>query len=400
MESSGVFIKQIAKNKKVIPLYYKTGDIWHTNIKMPDLVIYNQGVDDTSVTEIALSGFASEMNVVVYRKVEEQFNELFTQINKLLNRIFNKPESKRNIATLNEIFGDVPITQDGFEESNHLRPNTMACLYLQELFYFQYTGIEKVDWVVCSVKISSQKGENIIDFPIQLTPYTCKGNYIFPLNGSVTVTGAPSDILEGHRFATSQEFAIDIVDIRRIDTGDSVSSSPPNSDKVEDYFIFERDILAIGDGTVVAVGNQWPNELVKNPLDYSQDRRREIYRNLIEEGVDLVGARFNYVMIDHHNGEFSLYAHMSENTITVIVGDDVKQGQVIGKVGNTGNSTEPHLHFQLMDSGDFHKANGLPIIFNNLPVDSPPLCNFKEANSLLYSDFLYFQIPEYELKVQ
>ena len=55
----------------------------------------------------------------------------------------------------------------------------------------------------------------------------------------------------------------------------------------------------------------------------------------------------NYVMIQHSDGIYTLYAHLHQNTITVKVGDSVSQGQVIGKIGSSGNSTGTHLHFEI-----------------------------------------------------
>ena len=54
-----------------------------------------------------------------------------------------------------------------------------------------------------------------------------------------------------------------------------------------------------------------------------------------------------YVVINHHDGTMTLYAHMLSGSRTVSVGDEVGQGQVLGTVGSTGNSTGPHLHFEV-----------------------------------------------------
>ncbi len=95
---------------------------------------------------------------------------------------------------------------------------------------------------------------------------------------------------------------------------------------------------------------------------------------LLKELLPLIGwtntVAGNYVIVDHENGEFSMYAHLQEGSILVKAGESVKKGQVVGKVGNTGNSGAPHLHFQLMDSANFFTANGLPVMFGNVPKDA------------------------------
>ena len=392
---SGISIKLLAKNKKVIPIYFKTDDVWHSNIKLPDVIVCNNSNEIAEIKEITITGFVENRKAVAFIQDEEQIKQVITEANQLLNKYTQKPVSQWKEYNLHILFGDVQHTQEKFEETNHLTPNTITCLRVQDLCYFHYVGVEKIGEIVCQIKIMSEAGEAVIEIPILLTPYKCKGDYVFPIKGSATILGTPWNCVEGHRIVTSQEFAFDVADFRLDKNGGYALSSPSNSNRVEDYFIFEREVLAIGDGIVVAVGNQWPNEQVDNPLEYSVERIIEITQHLLKEGVDFNHAILgNYVIIDHSNGEFSLYAHMSESSFTADVGDVVKQGQIIGRVGNTSNSTSPHLHFQLMDSKDFQTGNGLPVTFKNLPAGKAPFYDFEETNSLLYSDYMFINIPE------
>ncbi len=74
----------------------------------------------------------------------------------------------------------------------------------------------------------------------------------------------------------------------------------------------------------------------------------------------------NHVIIEHANGEYSYYMHLKTNSITVQVGDTVKKGLKIGKLGQSGMSSEPHLHFQLSDSPDILQSRCFPIVFSNI----------------------------------
>ena len=95
----------------------------------------------------------------------------------------------------------------------------------------------------------------------------------------------------------------------------------------------------------------------------------------------------NYVHIKHPNEEYSFYAHFIPHSVTIRKGDKVKQGQVIGKVGNSGNSTSPHLHFQLADGQDHLIARGLPCSFTNLRNCEGKKISFVErSNSLVHAD--------------
>ncbi len=89
--------------------------------------------------------------------------------------------------------------------------------------------------------------------------------------------------------------------------------------------------------------------VVVYPTSYSQTQYNDHSGNAY--GNNDGGGYGNYVKIDHGNGEYTLYAHMAKGSITVMAGDVVEQGQIIGKVGHTGNSTGPHLHFEVYSGG-------------------------------------------------
>ena len=76
----------------------------------------------------------------------------------------------------------------------------------------------------------------------------------------------------------------------------------------------------------------------------------------------------NYVLIDHGQTEFSLSAHLKPDSVRVKKGDQVKAGDVIGKLGSSGNSTEPHLHWQLTDQAESLMAVGIPVNFTNITI--------------------------------
>jgi murein DD-endopeptidase MepM/ murein hydrolase activator NlpD len=82
--------------------------------------------------------------------------------------------------------------------------------------------------------------------------------------------------------------------------------------------------------------------------------------------------RGNYVLIQHNKGEYSLLAHLKPDSIEVSVNQRVTSGEKIAQCGNSGNSSEPHLHFHIQAGIDFYSSLGLPIEFNNLSVNSTP----------------------------
>ena len=71
----------------------------------------------------------------------------------------------------------------------------------------------------------------------------------------------------------------------------------------------------------------------------------------------------NYIIMKCSNDVYAGLVHLQKGSIRVSIGQSVKKGDVIGKVGHSGNSFSPHLHFQLMDSSDILSARGLPCAF-------------------------------------
>ncbi|HEX8134000.1 MAG TPA: M23 family metallopeptidase [Actinomycetes bacterium] len=79
-------------------------------------------------------------------------------------------------------------------------------------------------------------------------------------------------------------------------------------------------------------------------------------------GLDPTRLAGNHVIMATA-GTYALYAHLAPGSVAVTRGQQVRAGEVLGRVGHTGNSTAPHLHFQLMDSGDPLRARGIPCAF-------------------------------------
>lgn len=93
---------------------------------------------------------------------------------------------------------------------------------------------------------------------------------------------------------------------------------------------------------------------------------------LIEGNVrSILGAHRiigNHVILDLGEGTFAVYAHVQRGSLRVKAGDTVRAGQRLGRVGNSGNTTESHLHFHLMDGPDLDNARGVPFTWRGVGV--------------------------------
>lgn len=170
----------------------------------------------------------------------------------------------------------------------------------------------------------------VTTYPETDTAYS-KIEYSLPLKGEwFTLWGGTNEIVNYHYTFEEQRYAYDFVILK------NDFSFHDEKETNENYYAYGESVYAPADGTVVAVESE-----VKNNVPGSMDPFHP-------EG--------NYIVIDHGNGEYSMLAHLDEGSISVNVGDDVIRGQEIARCGNSGNSSEPHIHFQVMDSPDIKNA--------------------------------------------
>jgi murein DD-endopeptidase MepM/ murein hydrolase activator NlpD len=187
--------------------------------------------------------------------------------------------------------------------------------------------------------------------------------YSFPLAGTWYV-GAGPNLESPHRWAANEEFAYDLIAL-----GGEGQTHKGDGSRLTDYYAYGRDVLAVADGVVVDAGADATeaNDRLRQPGESVESFEQ---RTIAEQGKLLARSYKaplgNYVVIRHAGGEFSHYGHLKEGSVRVKAGDAVKRGQAIGQLGHTGNSTEPHLHFQLTDGPDSMYSRGIPITFKNV----------------------------------
>lgn len=128
------------------------------------------------------------------------------------------------------------------------------------------------------------------------------------------------------------------------------------------FLCWSQRVFSVFDGRVAAVGEQWPDRtrvnlllaLVGSALWAPNPR-----------GDDIRPLAGNYVIVEGERAS-AFYAHLQRNSVSVKVGDMIRAGDLLGTVGNSGNSTMPHLHFHLMDNPEVRAAQGVPCRFRAL----------------------------------
>ncbi len=179
-----------------------------------------------------------------------------------------------------------------------------------------------------------------------------------PLKGGNWLAGNGPSRASGHRrtiipiaggAGIPQRFAIDFVMVDstwKTFRGDQLKNSS--------YYCYGVDALAVADGIVVARKDSIPENIPG------------VNSRAVPITLETVGG--NHVILDIGGGRFAFYAHLQPGSLRVMLGDRVKKGQVLGLVGNTGNSTEPHLHFHVADSDSPLGSEGVPYALETLDV--------------------------------
>jgi murein DD-endopeptidase MepM/ murein hydrolase activator NlpD len=192
-----------------------------------------------------------------------------------------------------------------------------------------------------------------------------QNKYVFPLRG-VWYVGYGASFHTSHRWAIPEEFALDIAKI-----GETGLSHKGDGTRFDDYYAYGAEVLAAADGRVISAVNDHPED--PSAMQRPNETQEAYFARLQKEQGErlakgLTAITGNYVMIDHGKNEYSLYAHLQPGSVRVHVGDQVKAGDVIGKLGSSGNSTEPHLHFHVCDKPDPLMCAGIPVDFSNVTI--------------------------------
>lgn len=226
-------------------------------------------------------------------------------------------------------------------------------------FYFRCLQALAIDSAEVRVTVADTKGhhaEQTLKIPIQY--YQLKTTLIVPFRGN-GVVGQDWMTNGGHGGGRGGTFGTEFAtDLRALDANfaEQKNGNDPSPASATPW---GREIIAPAAGIVTYARNDIPD----NP---KQGEDPGLYKSLHDP---IMGTAGNCVIIDHGNSEYSVLMHMQQGSVRVKVGDRVTAGQVIGKLGNSGNSFGPHLHYQLMSGPQLFYAQGLPFKFQNIDVD-------------------------------
>lgn len=198
----------------------------------------------------------------------------------------------------------------------------------------------------------------VVDFPL-------RGEWIAPNTPGAKVPSHGTDIL-------GQRYAYDFVGVDPHSKGNrfyrpGLLHYLVLGVRLQDCFGWGRPIFSATSGIVVRAEDGWPE---RNPVHLIRDvavmfkNAREVNTN---QPVDFAMLSGNHIIIEAAEG-YVVYAHAQTGSIRVSPGARVTPGQHLANVGHSGNSTAPHLHFQLMTHADPWKAQGIPCCFREYEI--------------------------------
>ncbi|EPH41666.1 M23 family metallopeptidase [Streptomyces aurantiacus] len=208
-----------------------------------------------------------------------------------------------------------------------------------------------------------------------------------PVTGRWSALNSPADKVPSHgTHHLGQTYAIDIT--AEPEQGPARPAPVwfwPVARRGQAYPAFGAPLHAVADATVVHAEDGQRDHLSRSSLV------GVLYFWLIEGVGRVIGGTRrivgNHIVLDLGEGVFAMYAHVQRGSLAVRAGDKVVAGQRLGGCGNSGNSTEPHVHFQLMDGPDLETARGIPFRWRGVGVPANKEKFTVDANTYTESIF-------------
>ena len=198
----------------------------------------------------------------------------------------------------------------------------------------------------------------------------------FPLFGEWCAVNTPGHKVPSHGTdLLGQTYAYDFLQIDWAQRGYKFYKTPilPSlffGVQLKDTYCWSKPIYAPFEGEIIEVKDGIEE---RNPVHIIRDLVVVLKNGFIFRGKsndELHPVLGNFIILKMDQNVFCLIAHARKGSIIVSKGQKVKEGQELAQVGHSGNSTAPHLHFQLMDSPNLIKAKGLPCCFKNYQIFS------------------------------
>jgi peptidase M23-like protein len=205
--------------------------------------------------------------------------------------------------------------------------------------------------------------------PVVVAP-PLRGDWIAgdAVNNGMDAAHRRAAMVEGGQLWLAQRYAIDWVQGRRVHG--RMTTFDGREHRNESYFCYGQAIYSVADGTVVDASDGLADN-VPHSGNYA-------------EPIDFNNAAGNHVVVEIGPARYVLYAHMKPGSVRVKAGQSVRTGDVLGNVGDTGSSTEPHLHMHIDDHPSFLGGNSVPYVFASGMASGPTAANVSSSGTIAF----------------
>ncbi|UQD56733.1 M23 family metallopeptidase [Flavobacterium sp. K5-23] len=293
--------------------------------------------------------------------------------------IYDLKEDGNLIASFDSNYIDEHFERPGSDDLDDLKvlSNNQFGILNLELVFKQGQPIPKKVYHKLHFEGQNKKGETVI-IPIEVAvikiPEITKVTLGLPFNKKGKWLYEAAESHQASRFLTEgkatypQRFAIDWIFLGN--NGCFAENDIKHNKNWKSYGI---ELISVADGTIVGI----KDGIIEN-VPLSEDMAVRITR-------ETIGG--NYIIIDIGNNLYAVYGHLIPNSLKVKIGDKVKKGQLIGLLGNSGNSDCPHLHFHLeTKSNAFFGGEGMPYLIKDFidlrKYSGEEVKNFFKGNSV------------------
>ncbi len=197
------------------------------------------------------------------------------------------------------------------------------------------------------VRVSADK-PMVIGAPLRGGPWRCG-------NGLAYNTAHQYLTIRDGRVRIAQRFAIDF---QKVDAeGNTLPNPFPDEITNQMFYCYGAEVLAVADGVV---------SFVKDGIPENVPQASGEFKAAVPIARETVSG--NWISMELGKNCYAFYAHLQPGSIRVKLGDKVRKGEVIGLLGNSGNTTGPHLHFHLGDANSLNGSEGIPFVFESVEI--------------------------------
>ena len=355
------------------------------DVMLQNIAVINAGEEEVELQQMRITAFRYGQPILTERIHFDHYQLRW----KGLHEYFTSPgtlQSQDSIYLFSELLGGGEETGKAgsgiaLSPDMSLAPGTAVMLGKRLLTFSDHQRPDRLRLEAFAVSKNGRSHTAAME--LEIDEYETLNDYILPVKGRWYLAAA-SSARSHHRIRPAHEFALDLIKI----SGDG-SSFRGDGTKPRNYFAYGEEVVAAADGTVIRAVNSIPDTEMPLKGESRKDFAVRVLDAMWAKDPSGRTAEGNLVILEHAGGEHTVYVHLQPGSVSVKAGDIVSQGQVIGRVGISGDGFQPHLHFQINAGPEPQFSRGLPARFLNVrPVPYSSTLDMKENRLYLAGEFI------------